>query len=74
VLPRLREAASLCGHLTANELAEFGTRDLAVGRMCLEPVAGKVVGVDAGGELLIDTGPRTVGVRAGSLVLEEETP
>lgn len=74
VLPRLREAAGLSGHLAAAELAEFATRDLAVGRMCLEPVAGKVVGVDAGGELLIDTGSRTVGVRAGSLVLEEETP
>ena len=74
VVPRLRGAAGLRGHLTAAELAEFASRDLAVGRRCLEPVAGKVVGVDAGGELLIDTGSRTVGVRAGSLVLEEETP
>jgi BirA family transcriptional regulator, biotin operon repressor / biotin---[acetyl-CoA-carboxylase] ligase len=74
VVTRLREAAALHGHLTAAELAEFATRDLAVGRTCLEPVGGKVVGVDAGGELLIDTGSRTVGVRAGSLVLEEETP
>ena len=73
-VPRLRQAAGLRGHLTAHELAEFATRDLAVGRTCLEPVAGKVVGVDAGGELLIDTGARTVGVRAGSLVLEEEAP
>jgi BirA family biotin operon repressor/biotin-[acetyl-CoA-carboxylase] ligase len=74
VLPRLRDAAGLSGHLTADELAEFATRDLAAGRMCREPVAGKVVGVDAGGELLIDTGAATVGVRTGSLVLEEETP
>jgi BirA family biotin operon repressor/biotin-[acetyl-CoA-carboxylase] ligase len=74
VLPRLREAAALRGHLTPDELAEFARRDLAVGRRCLEPVAGKVVGVDADGDLLIDTGSRTVGMRAGSLVLEEEAP
>ena len=74
VLPQLRAAAAKRGHLAGAELAEFAARDLAVGRTCLEPVAGKVVGVGAGGELLIDTGARTVGVRAGSLVLEEEAP
>jgi len=72
VLPRLRAAAVMRGHLTRDELAEFATRDLAAGRTCLEPIAGKVVGVDADGGLLIDTGGRIVAVRSGSLVLEEE--
>lgn len=74
VVPRLRAAAVVRGHLTGDELAEFAARDLAAGRACLEPVAGTVVGIDAGGELLIDTGLRIVAVRAGSLVLQEETP
>ena len=74
VVPRLRAAAAMRGHLTSDELREFSARDMAIGRLCVEPVAGSVVGVGAGGELLIDTGMRTVGVRAGSLVLQEEAP
>jgi BirA family biotin operon repressor/biotin-[acetyl-CoA-carboxylase] ligase len=72
VVPRLRVAAGSIGRLNDAELAEFAARDLAVGCDCLEPAAGRVVGIDASGALLIDTGLRTIGVRAGSLVLQEE--
>jgi BirA family transcriptional regulator, biotin operon repressor / biotin---[acetyl-CoA-carboxylase] ligase len=74
VLPRLRGAAAMRGHLTPSELEEFAARDLAIGRACLEPVAGTVVGIDAAGGLLIDTGARTIEMRAGSLVFEEGAP
>jgi BirA family biotin operon repressor/biotin-[acetyl-CoA-carboxylase] ligase len=72
VVPRLRVAAAGVGRLNDAELAEFAARDMAAGCDCLEPAAGRVVGIDAGGALLIDTGSRTIGVRAGSLVLQEE--
>ena len=72
VVSRLRVAAAGIGRLSDAELAEFAARDLAVGCDCLEPAAGRVVGIDASGALLIDTGSRTIGVRAGSLVLQEE--
>lgn len=74
VVPCIRDAARVTGRLTEAELAEFRARDLALGRACTEPVAGTVAGIDAGGALLIDTGSRTLSVRAGSLVLHEEAP
>ena len=74
IVPALRAAATATGRLADAELAEFASRDLAAGRACLEPIAGRVAGIGAGGELLIDNGSRTVAVRAGSLVLHEEAP
>jgi BirA family transcriptional regulator, biotin operon repressor / biotin---[acetyl-CoA-carboxylase] ligase len=69
-VPLLRVAATTTGHLTQAELAEFAARDFAVGRGCVEPLAGRVAGIDATGALLINTGSRIAAVRAGSLVLQ----
>ncbi len=69
-IPRLRGATTAAGHLSPSELAEFAARDLAAGRGCVEPLAGRVAGIDATGALLINTGSRIAAVRAGSLVLQ----
>lgn len=70
----LRAAAAAQGHLTESELAEFAARDIAAGQGCVQPVVGRVAGIDRTGALLINTGSRIAAVRAGSLVLQEEAP
>jgi len=72
VVPRLRAAAMTPGHLGESELSDFADRDLAAGQGCAQPIPGRVVGIDASGALLINTGARIAAVRAGSLVLQEE--
>ena len=72
IVPRLRAAAARTGSLTPEERAAFEARDLAVGRHCSEPVAGRVVGLDERGALLVDATSGVVAVRAGSLVFQEE--
>jgi BirA family transcriptional regulator, biotin operon repressor / biotin---[acetyl-CoA-carboxylase] ligase len=71
-VPLLRAAATTPGHLSDAELAEFASRDFAAGHRCVEPLAGRVAGIDTSGALLINTGSRIAAVRAGSLVLQEE--
>ena len=71
-VPAIRAAAAQRGPLTATERARFAERDLAVGRRCTEPAAGRVVGIDHRGALLIEAGGEVATVRAGSLVLTEE--
>jgi BirA family biotin operon repressor/biotin-[acetyl-CoA-carboxylase] ligase len=75
VAPRLREAAAHGGPLSPAEINAFASRDLAAGRRCVEPVEGRVVGIDASGALLVGVGSpdgrAITAVRAGSLVLEE---
>lgn len=75
--PALRIAATAHGSLSAAELDAFAARDYAVGRRCVEPVAGTVMGIDASGALLVGVASPGHGdvtaVRAGSLVLEEGT-
>jgi len=71
-VPLLRAAAAAHGHLGESELAEFAARDVAVGQGCVEPIVGRVAGIDRTGALLINTGSRIAAVRAGSLVLQEE--
>jgi len=75
VVPAIRRAASRAGRLDGSELQAFAARDLAAGRECVEPVAGRVRGIDEGGALLVDvasSGAQVTAVRAGSLVLKEE--
>jgi BirA family biotin operon repressor/biotin-[acetyl-CoA-carboxylase] ligase len=69
-------AATTRATLDATELASFAERDMAAGRRCVEPIAGRVRGIDATGSLVVDPidGGAAVAVRAGSLVLEEEMP
>lgn len=71
LIPELRAAAAVTGLLTAAELDEFAGRDMARGHLCSEPVRGRVVGISAAGELLVELADAVVKVRAGSLVLEQ---
>lgn len=68
----IREAASRRGALSETELAAFAARDRAAGRDCVEPVMGRVCGIDSGGALVVALGSGVVAVRSGSLVLKEE--
>lgn len=72
IVPPLRAAAARTGPLTPDERAAFEARDLAAGRRCVEPIAGRVAGIDARGALLVETASGVIDVRAGSLVLQEE--
>ena len=70
----IREAVAQTGPLTEGELTDFAARDLAAGRTSLEPVRGRVLGIDASGALKVDVGSEVVLARGGSLVLEEDGP
>lgn len=70
-VPALRRAAARTGALSDAELAVFASRDFAAGRECMEPVSGRVKGINQSGELLVDVASNVVAVRAGSLVLKE---
>lgn len=70
VVPAIREAARRRGPLTEGELEVYAARDQAVGRECVEPVAGRVCGIDASGALLVGLASGIVAVRSGSLVLK----
>jgi BirA family biotin operon repressor/biotin-[acetyl-CoA-carboxylase] ligase len=67
----IREAVARDGPLSDRELADFAARDLAAGRACVEPVRGRVLGIDASGALKVDVGSEIVLARGGSLVLQE---
>jgi BirA family transcriptional regulator, biotin operon repressor / biotin---[acetyl-CoA-carboxylase] ligase len=72
IVPSIRAAAARTGSLTPEERAAFGARDLAAGRRCAEPIAGRVLGIGERGALLVETASGAVEVRAGSLVFQEE--
>lgn len=69
LLPGVRQAAAATGDLTARELIEFDTRDMARGHQCVEPAQGTVRGISASGELLVALADTVVRFRSGSLVL-----
>jgi len=60
----------MTGPLTAEEMDEYAARDLARGRVCTEPVRGRVVGIAPTGELLVELADSVARVRTGSLVLQ----
>jgi len=70
LIPELRAASAMRGPLTAEEMDEYAARDLARGRMCTEPVQGRVVGIAPTGELLVELADSVARVRSGSLVLQ----
>ncbi len=70
VVPALRRAAALRGPLSSEELEAFAVRDVAAGKRCSEPVAGTVQGINAQGELLVESADGSSAHRSGSLVLE----
>ncbi len=71
VVPVIRHAVQRRGSLSPDELATFAERDLAAGRVCLEPVRGRVCGIDPTGALVVDVGLGVVAMRTGSLILQE---
>lgn len=71
LLPELRAAAAKTGMLSVEEMDEFAARDLARGRECVEPVRGRVVGIAATGELLVELADSVARVRSGSLTLQK---
>ncbi|HXF25228.1 MAG TPA: biotin--[acetyl-CoA-carboxylase] ligase [Gemmatimonadaceae bacterium] len=70
LLPELRGSAGMSGPLTQEEMDEYAARDLARGRVCTEPVRGRVVGIAPTGELLVELADSVARVRTGSLVLQ----
>jgi BirA family biotin operon repressor/biotin-[acetyl-CoA-carboxylase] ligase len=73
LVPAVRGAANARGSLTDAELADFATRDYAVGHICTEPAPGQVRGISETGELLVDTGAGVRAFRDGSLTLARTT-
>ncbi len=73
LLPPLRRAASARGPLSGAERAEYASRDLSVGRRCLEPAPGIVRGLTDDGSLVIATSAGDSHYRGGSLILAEES-
>jgi BirA family biotin operon repressor/biotin-[acetyl-CoA-carboxylase] ligase len=71
LIPSLRAAASATGLLTDVEMEEFDARDLARGRLCVEPALGRVAGITRAGELLVALADSVAPFRSGSLVLED---
>jgi BirA family biotin operon repressor/biotin-[acetyl-CoA-carboxylase] ligase len=69
VVALVRRALRLTGSLTPTELAEFATRDMARGHMCIEPANGEVRGITERGELVVALADSVVRVRSGSLGL-----
>ncbi|HEX7121381.1 MAG TPA: biotin--[acetyl-CoA-carboxylase] ligase [Gemmatimonadaceae bacterium] len=74
LIPAIRAAAQARGRLTPREVAAFAERDVAAGRTCREPRAGRVAGIADDGSLLVVTAGGTVRCREGSLLLDEEVP
>ena len=70
LIPELRAAAARSGMLSTEEMDEYAARDLARGRECVEPVRGRVVGIAASGELLVELADSVARVRSGSLILQ----
>jgi biotin-(acetyl-CoA carboxylase) ligase len=70
LIPGVRLAARCSGELTARELMEFDTRDLARGHRCREPAHGIVQGISSSGELLVALADTVARFRSGSLVLD----
>ena len=70
LIPAVRAAAAARGHLTPREVADFTARDLAAGRPCRSPRAGRVAGIAEDGALLVVTAAGVQRCRDGSLVLD----
>jgi len=71
LVPALRRAAAATGPLEVTELEEFNTRDMARGRVRTEPALGRVAGINAKGELLIELADSVAPFRSGSLILDQ---
>jgi BirA family transcriptional regulator, biotin operon repressor / biotin---[acetyl-CoA-carboxylase] ligase len=71
LIPGIRAAAQARGPLRPEEMDEFNARDLARGKICVQPALGTVAGISESGELLVAMADSVTPFRSGSLVLEE---
>jgi BirA family biotin operon repressor/biotin-[acetyl-CoA-carboxylase] ligase len=71
LIPGIRAAAQTRGPLRHEEMEEFSARDLARGKICVQPALGTVAGISETGELLVAMADSVTPFRSGSLVLEE---
>jgi BirA family biotin operon repressor/biotin-[acetyl-CoA-carboxylase] ligase len=72
LVPALRHAASATKHLSRDELARWGARDLASGRRVMTPSQGTVDGISSAGELLVrDAAGSITRHRTGTLTFAE---
>jgi BirA family biotin operon repressor/biotin-[acetyl-CoA-carboxylase] ligase len=72
LIPVIRAASLRGGLLDAEEVRALNERHAPNGRECSQPLAGRIVGIEATGALVIETGASTVIARNGSLVLKED--
>ena len=74
LVPAVRRAAAMRGHLDKFEVWEFGNWDVASGERCISPARGVARGVNRAGELQVWTDDGCVtSHRHGSLILDEWT-
>jgi BirA family biotin operon repressor/biotin-[acetyl-CoA-carboxylase] ligase len=71
LMSELRPIVNRPGLLGAEELEEFAARDLARGKQCVEPARGRVRGISARGELMVELADSVAALRSGSLVFAE---
>jgi hypothetical protein len=71
LIPGIRAAAQARGPLRPEEMEEFNARDMARGKICVQPALGTVAGIAETGELLVAMADAVTPFRSGSLVLEE---
>jgi BirA family biotin operon repressor/biotin-[acetyl-CoA-carboxylase] ligase len=72
IVRSVRQAAAQRGTLTPDELQRFAARDALVGRDIRSPVVGRVEGINAAGELRVETGRGAEFVRAGTVEFAHE--
>ncbi|HEY4734207.1 MAG TPA: biotin--[acetyl-CoA-carboxylase] ligase [Gemmatimonadaceae bacterium] len=71
LIPGIRAAVQARGPLRQEEMEEFNARDMARGKICVQPALGTVAGIAETGELLVAMADAVTPFRSGSLVLEE---
>ena len=70
LVPAIRRAVHREGRLSDDELRRFAQRDFGAGRLSLEPVLGRVDGLEPSGALRVSTDSGIVQIQAGSLVFK----
>jgi BirA family transcriptional regulator, biotin operon repressor / biotin---[acetyl-CoA-carboxylase] ligase len=73
IVRAVRQSAIARGPLTSDELRRFAARDGLVGRRIVSPLAGTVKGINAAGELAVETRGGLEHVRAGTVQLDGGT-
>ncbi|MEP6763839.1 MAG: biotin--[acetyl-CoA-carboxylase] ligase [Gemmatimonadaceae bacterium] len=75
VIPALRKMATIAGSLSVNELVAWKSRDFALDRAVISPIAGVVRGLESTGALRVEDANGTLHeLRSGSLVFAPDQP